>query len=252
MIKKAIYVFLAIIAVLLLPACAGKSGEPYTKAGSEFEQLRPIAKGDQYAVITTSEGVIKIRLFPEYAPKAVENFVALAESGYYNGVIFHRVIKDFMIQSGDPEGTGTGGESIWGEPFEREMTPRLHHIRGALGMAKTDDPISQGSQFYIVQNNELDSGSAEKLRNYLDNQDNTLGDNSSGTAVYTRDLFQPDFINAYLEAGGAPHLDYGYTVFGQVFEGMAAVDKIAAVKTDGNDKPEKDITIQSIEIKIYE
>lgn len=80
-----------------------------------LKQKEMPAVGEKIAVIKTDKGDIKVRLFPEEAPKAVENFVTHAENGYYDGLIFHRVIKDFMIQGGDPKGTGTGGESIWGQ-----------------------------------------------------------------------------------------------------------------------------------------
>ena len=83
------------------------------------------------ATIKTNLGEIVIQLFPEQAPKTVENFVGLAKKGYYDGVIFHRVINDFMIQGGDPTGTGMGGESIWGAPFEDEFSNELFNIRGA-------------------------------------------------------------------------------------------------------------------------
>ena len=98
-------------------------------------QLEKCEKGDKIATVKTNMGEIKIRLFPKYAPKAVENFVTHAQNGYYNGLIFHRVIENFMIQGGDPNGNGTGGKSIWGEPFEDEFTPELHNLRGALSMA---------------------------------------------------------------------------------------------------------------------
>src|SRR5699024_4522905 len=87
------------------------------------------------ATIKTNHGEIVIQLFPEQAPKTVENFVGLAKKGYYDGVIFHRVINDFMIQGGDPTGIGMGGESIWGAPFEDEFSNELFNIRGALSMA---------------------------------------------------------------------------------------------------------------------
>jgi peptidyl-prolyl cis-trans isomerase B (cyclophilin B) len=94
----------------------------------------------------TNMGTIKIKLFHEDAPMAVENFVRLSQKGYYNGVSFHRVIQNFMIQSGDPQGTGRGGESIWGEPFPDEISKRLYNIRGALSMANRG-PDTNGSHF---------------------------------------------------------------------------------------------------------
>ena len=88
------------------------------------------------ATIKTNHGDIKIQLFPEQAPMTVENFVRLAQKGYYDKTIFHRVISDFMIQGGDPEGNGTGGTSIWDHPFEDEFSQELFNLRGALSMAK--------------------------------------------------------------------------------------------------------------------
>ncbi|MGX7417692.1 peptidylprolyl isomerase [Carnobacterium gallinarum] len=172
--------------------------------------------------IVTTMGSIKIKLFPQYAPKAVENFITHSKNGYYNGTIFHRVIENFMIQGGDPDGTGMGGQSIWGKPFGVETSPELYNIRGALSMAKTNEPISIGSQFYIVQNTDDMSGQT----------------NSSTT---------PEKIVDAYKKGGYPSLDGGYTVFGQVIEGMDIVDKIAAVKVT-NDKPDEDIKIEKINI----
>jgi peptidylprolyl isomerase len=101
-------------------------------------------------VLETNRGVIKIKLFPNIAPKACENFMKLVEKGYYDGVIFHRVIKDFMIQTGDPTGTGAGGESIWGKYFEDEVTRDLRFDRPwQLAMANRG-PNTNGSQFFIT------------------------------------------------------------------------------------------------------
>lgn len=102
------------------------------------------------AIIETTEGTIEITFFPKIAPKAVENFAKHAQDGYYNGTIFHRVIKDFMIQGGDPKGNGTGGESIWGKPFEDEYDKSLSFDRkGLLAMANRG-PTTNGSQFFIT------------------------------------------------------------------------------------------------------
>ena len=107
--------------------------------------------GEKIATMVTSMGTVKIRLFEKQVPKTVENFIGLAEKGYYDGVIFHRVIPDFMIQGGDPTGTGMGGESFWGGKFEDEFVPELNNIYGALSMANAG-PGTNGSQFFIVQN----------------------------------------------------------------------------------------------------
>ena len=101
-------------------------------------------------ILETNQGIIEIRLMPDAAPRACENFMKLAESGYYDGVIFHRVIKDFMIQGGDPTGTGRGGDSIWGKPFEDEVSDALKFDRpGLLAMANAG-PNTNGSQFFIT------------------------------------------------------------------------------------------------------
>lgn len=108
---------------------------------------------DKIAVLETTQGVIEIKLFPEIAPKACENFTKLLEKGYYDGIIFHRVIKNFMIQGGDPTGTGSGGNSIWGEPFEDEVTPTVKFEKlGLLAMANAG-PNTNGSQFFITTAN---------------------------------------------------------------------------------------------------
>ncbi|KYH34322.1 putative peptidyl-prolyl cis-trans isomerase [Clostridium tepidiprofundi DSM 19306] len=201
----------------------------------ELLQFQPLKSGEEYAVIVTNMGNIKIRLFPKYAPKAVKNFKALALKGYYNNVIFHRVIKGFMIQSGDPTGTGRGGKSIWGKPFEDEFSTKLHNFRGAISMANAG-PNTNGSQFFIVQNNKLPDTIKAQLKNA------------------NRDYWSDAVIKKYEEVGGTPWLDYKHTVFGQVFEGMDVVDKIASVKVSGSKespKPIKDVVIKEIKIEKY-
>ncbi len=108
-------------------------------------------KNDKRATIKTSLGDIEVIFYTKEAPKAVENFITHAKNGYYDNLIFHRVIKDFMIQGGDPTGTGCGGESIWGEPFKDEFSNNVKHDYGALSMANSG-PNTNGSQFFIVQN----------------------------------------------------------------------------------------------------
>ncbi|MDE6357394.1 MAG: peptidylprolyl isomerase [Eubacteriales bacterium] len=193
-------------------------------------------------------GDIKVRFFKDLAPKAVENFLTHSKNGYYDGVIFHRVIDNFMIQGGDPEGNGTGGESIWGEPFEDETTPKLRNFRGALSMANAG-ANTNGSQFFIVQNSELDAGTKEQLEYFIENQDLDLG---NGNLV--KDVFPKEVCEKYLKEGGAAHLDGAHTVFGQVFEGMDVVDKIAKVETTGEEgsTPAEDVVINNIEVLSYE
>ncbi|MBQ7107000.1 MAG: peptidylprolyl isomerase [Clostridia bacterium] len=187
-------------------------------------------KGDTVAVMHTNMGDIKIKLFGSYAPKTVENFTTHAKNGYYNGLIFHRVINDFMIQGGDPTGTGMGGESIWGHSFEDEFAPELHNIRGALCMANAG-PNTNGSQFFIVQANTCPAQMLSQMKQ-----------------IGAEGGFTDDVINDYEILGGTPWLDYRHSVFGYVYEGMDVVDDIARVKVGPNDKPMYDVTIDSLEI----
>ena len=204
-----------------------------TNENANFPQLsKEVAEDEAEAILHTSLGNIRIKLFPKLAPLAVENFLTHAKEGYYNGLLFHRVINNFMIQTGDPKGDGTGGESIWkgkdkskdsGTGFENEYSPYLYNLRGALAMANSG-PNTNGSQFYINQNKD---------------------DISSKLPT---DRFPAKIIDAY-KNGGNPTLDGGnYTVFGQVIDGMDVVDKIASAETDDKDKPKTDIKIEKIEI----
>lgn len=187
--------------------------------------------GETLAVLKTNMGDIKIRFFPEYAPKAVENFKTHAQNGYYNGLIFHRVINDFMIQGGDPTGSGMGGESIWGESFEDEFTPQLHNLRGAVSMANAG-PNTNGSQFFIVQAKTVSDDMIDQLE------------------TAPEELFPNDCVRAYEKIGGTPWLDYKHTVFGQVVDGLEVVDSIAAVKVDFfQNKPLQDVVIETVEFE---
>ena len=111
------------------------------------------AMDENTVVLETNQGIIEIKLMPEVAPKACENFTKLVEKGYYNGLIFHRVIKGFMIQGGDPTGTGTGGQSVWGGPFKDEFNSKVgFDSPGILAMANSG-PNTNGSQFFITTAN---------------------------------------------------------------------------------------------------
>ncbi|MEK3549533.1 peptidylprolyl isomerase [Lactobacillus crispatus] len=192
----------------------------------KYPQLNLENQQGPTAVLKTNQGEIKIQLFPEQAPMTVENFIRLAQKGYYDGTIFHRVISDFMIQGGDPEGNGTGGESIWEHPFEDELSRELFNIRGALSMANSG-PNTNGSQFFIVQNKNMPKRYIKQME----------------PAGYPKEI-----IHAYKQ-GGTPWLDGRHTVFGQVITGMDVVDKIAKSKKDKMDKPLEDITIESIQVQ---
>jgi cyclophilin family peptidyl-prolyl cis-trans isomerase len=187
-------------------------------------------EGEKIAVFDIEGyGKIKIKLFPEQCPKGVENFEYLINEGYYDGVTFHRVIKDFMIQGGDPTGTGSGGESKWGKGFEQEINSSLRHFAGALSYATASDKLNK-SQFFIVTG--------------LTDIDDSYFNSLQGT--------YPDSVKElYSEKGGYPFLDGDYEVFGQVFEGLDICFEIAETETDSSDKPKKDVVISSAVIEEY-
>lgn len=204
------------------------------KTAAEKQMAMP-EEGDTVAVIKVKKyGDIKVKFFPEVAPKAVENFTTHAKNGYYDGVTFHRVIEEFMIQGGDPEGTGYGGESIWGTGFGTELALELVPYRGSLCMAMSSQPNSIGSQFFITQ-----ASYSEYVNSYF---------KSSG--------FPEGLLEQYKEYGGYMSLYLQYTVFGQVYEGMDVVDAIAKVTTHTTesgqeDKPVEDVIIETIEVTTY-
>lgn len=207
-----------LLAATMLAACGSQ------ETATDFPQLSDeVAENEALVDLNTSMGTIKIKLFPEQAPKTVENFLTHAKDGYYDGVIFHRVIQNFMIQGGDPEGTGRGGESIYGEPFEDEISGQLYNFRGALSMANAG-PGTNGSQFFIVQLPELPEN----------------GLPPADTPEEVRE--------EYAANGGTPWLDGKHTVFGQVIEGMDIVDAIAEVEVGAGDRPVQDVIIESIDI----
>lgn len=181
------------------------------------------------AVIKTNRGDMTFVLFPEVAPKAVENFVTHAKDGYYDGLIFHRIIKDFMIQGGDPTGTGCGGESVWGKSFEDEFSIDARNYYGALSMANSG-PNTNGSQFFIVQ--------AKSVPENLLTQMEQLKEQG----------YPQECIDNYKEVGGTPWLDFHHTVFGQIVDGRDVLENIAAVQTGPNDKPIYDVVIDTVEI----
>lgn len=192
---------------------------------SQYPQLNLADVKAVQATIKTNQGDIKLQLFPDQAPKTVKNFVELAKQGYYKGVIFHRVIPDFMIQGGDPTGTGAGGESIYGQAFEDEFSEELFNFKGALSMANAG-PNTNGSQFFIVTNENVPADMVGQMK----------------AAGY------PDEVIARYQEGGTPWLDFHHTVFGQVIEDMDVAQKISQVKRDFRDRPEEDVVIEDVEI----
>lgn len=201
-------IFLALLATFLLGACGESVSQPSASTNKPImktDQTIPPAVDEQIAIIETNKGTIKMKFFPQYAPETVKNFVELAKKGFFNNLTFHRVIPGFMIQGGDPKGTGLGGESYKGPntTIPGEVNPVLSHIKGAVSMAnKGGDPNTATSQFFIVQNKD-----------------------------------------------GATMLDGGYTIFGQVFEGLDIIDAIATVTRDANDKPKTPVIMKKVTIK---
>lgn len=204
------------------------------KANAEKQMAMPNV-GDTVATFHVKNfGDIKVKFFADVAPKAVENFVTHAKNGYYNGLTFHRVMEEFMIQGGDPEGNGTGGESIWGTGFGTELDESLVPYRGALCMAMSSLPNSIGSQFFIVQ------------ANYSEQMESSMK-----KAGYPSGL-----LEQYKDYGGYLSLYMNYTVFGQVYEGIEVVDKITQVEknissTGEESVPVEDVIIESIEVSTY-
>lgn len=191
-----------------------------------FPQLDLASVTGPKATIKTNHGDITIQLFPEQAPKTVENFVALAKDGYYDGIIFHRVIPDFMIQGGDPTGTGTGGESSFGGSFEDEFSPEVFNLNGALSMANAG-PNTNGSQFFIVSNENVPTQMVGQMQD----------------AGYPAEV-----VEAY-KNGGTPWLDFRHTVFGQVLDGMDVVKEIGSVDRDASDRPTEDVVMETVTIE---
>lgn len=252
---KKIFLLLSIVALFFVSVgCKSNNAQGATQQ-TELLQTQMPKENDEIAVITTNMGTMKVMFFPEEAPKAVENFKTHAKEGYYDGLIFHRVINNFMIQGGDPTGTGAGGESIWGEPFEDEFSPKLHNFRGALSMANAG-PNTNGSQFFIVQSKTVDESVVEMIEEAKKSKDKMEVKLNDGKSVELGNIFPDNVIQHYREAGGTIHLDHVFgathTVFGQVFEGMDVVDKIAEVETGENDKPIEDVVIEKIELQPYQ
>ena len=244
-------------------------GTVYADKEYGFQTEKP-AEGETVAIMHTSMGDIAIRFFPEAAPKAVENFLTHAKNGYYNGLTFHRVIDDFMIQGGDPKGTGTGGESIWGKSFEDEFDKKLMNLRGSLSMANSG-VNTNGSQFFINQAKPDGKTAAELKKTYdydtiIQSYCTQYGMTAAAleAALKQQGGISPDsrlvpdeVWEVYAQNGGNIHLDGawresgGHTVFGQVYAGMDVVDAIAGVETDSNGLPSEAVTIRTIEVTAY-
>lgn len=233
----------AVLAAVLLCACSQAAGRG--AVSSPERQFQTPAEGDLVAVFATSLGEIRAVLYPDAAPMAVQNFVGLARSGYYDGTVIWRVEDGFVVQGGDATGTGNSGSTIWSNtPYPLEADDSLRHYAGALCAAfaagdADGGRAGGGSQFYFVaaQPGSVDSAMQQELKDH----------------GYTADQ-----IAAYTAAGGLPYLDNTDTVFGQVYAGMEVVDAMAAAQTlegeDGADtaRPAQDIVIDSVTIITYQ
>ncbi len=194
---------------------------------SQFPQLNEVNEKNPLVTVHTNLGDFTLELFPEVAPKTVENFVTHAKNGYYNGIIFHRVIEDFMIQGGDPTGTGMGGESIYGRTFEDEFSREAFNLYGTLSMANAG-PNTNGSQFFIVTAKQVPAQMLKQLKD-------------GG--------WPEEIVEEYAKVGGTPWLDHRHTVFGRVVEGMDVVLKIEGVERNAQDRPLEDVVIESMDVK---
>jgi len=190
--KKTGFIFLIFWLVFAISCNANPNQDTQKSLESNKTTTQSSKKEDTkeapIVVLETNQGKIELKMFPKVAPLAVENFTTHVKEGYYNGLIFHRVIKHFMIQGGDPTGTGRGGESIWHKEFINEYAPNVVFDRPFLLAMANHGPNTNGSQFFI-------------------------------TTVPT------------------PHLNGGYTIFGEVVSGQDVVRKIENTKTDRRDRP---------------
>ena len=203
--RKFVSLLAAVMALRLIFTGCGEKTVKLSRVESDEMQFAAPAKGDTVATIKTSEGDIKVVLYPRY-------------------------VEDFIIQTGDPR--GDGGNSIWELPFSDEFSDKLHHYTGALSMANSGSDTNR-SQFFIVTSQ-------------------PKGITDEVVALMEEAGWREGIIETYKQSGGAPNLDYRYTVFGQVYEGLEVAFAINGVKTDEDDRPKEDIVIETIEIEVIE
>jgi cyclophilin family peptidyl-prolyl cis-trans isomerase len=229
--KTILLLFITFLIVISYYSFTGASFINFNKRAMDTDSVKKVC-------ITTLYGDIKIKLYNE-TPLHRDNFIKLAKESYFDGILFHRVIKGFMIQGGDPDSKNADSTQFLGNggpaytiPAEI-LTPKIFHKKGALAAARDNNPAkaSSGSQFYIVQGKVFTQPELDAIAKRI------------GTT------FSQEQCTVYKTIGGTPQLDGNYTVFGEVYEGLDIVDKIAAVKTGPNDRPVKDVkmTIKVIE-----
>ncbi len=223
--KRTSYLFALLVAAFLM-GCGGAGSEPTSAAEKAAKDA-----GETIVLIKTAYGDIKAKLYNS-TPQHRDNFIKLASEGFYDGTLFHRVIDGFMIQGGDPDSkSAQPGQALGmgGPGYTIPAEIGAKHFRGALSAARTGGPSnpekrSSGSQFYIVQNGVTPQNASIIAQKQ-----------ASGVAYSQGEL---DYYN---QVGGYPGLDGDYTVFGQVIEGMEAVDAIAKVAKDQRDRPTEDV-----------
>ncbi len=282
--------FVILLISMFAFACNNKNEENDTQTVNDenIEEITDIQLNEteifnaNFVVLETEFGTMKIKLYDE-TPKHKENFLKLANQGFFNDLLFHRVINSFMIQGGDPDSKnaaagimlGNGGP---GYQIDAEFNDSLFHKKGVLAAAREGDQInpdkkSSGSQFYIVQGKiyteeeltmmEEQASINEYITTHVEVQSqigalqqaqDKAGFDKLIASIKTKKDFvlnkMPDFKRkAYKEIGGTPFLDNNYTVFGELVEGMDVIDKIANAKTDQNDRPLQDVKMK---IKVIE
>ena len=219
--KKWIKVFFVLLTVVSLVGCSS------SKTTEKTKKTKTLKGNYQVEIKVKDYGTIYAEIDADTAPITVTNFVNLCKKHFYDGLTFHRIIKDFMIQGGDPTGTGMGGESSFGGSFQDEFSEELYNLRGALSMANAG-PDTNGSQFFIVQAPEIPYAKKE----------------------LERGGWPAPIAEAYAENGGTPHLDRRHTVFGHLVDEASykVLDEIANVEVGTQDKPLEEVVIETIEV----
>ncbi len=231
--KKISAVVIAAVLVMTFFGGCSKKG----LADVDIKNFNMPVEGEKPAVVTVRDyGTFKIKFFADEIPTGTENFRTLAENGYYDQLTVHRILRDGCFQGGDPKGNGQGGSSAWGGKFNDEFNEGVRCFKGAVAYANSGAD-SNGSQFFVVTAGPVDQA---------------IFDQYSSAGLY----FPTNVIEKYKEVGGVPQWDNNYTVFGQVFEGMDVIDKIASaeitpVNGESDGKPKQKIVFDSIKIEEY-
>ncbi|MBQ8171368.1 MAG: peptidylprolyl isomerase [Oscillospiraceae bacterium] len=263
----------AVLSLSCILGAAGCNNAPVSSVGN-VETLN-IVDGDKIAEISIEGyGTIKAKLFPDLAPKGVENFIKLAEQGYYDGLKIHRVLADTIIQGGSLYGDGTGGKALIDESgsFDLETSEKARHFYGALSYA--NDLGKNATQFFIVNSKEpqdISTLDTEQIKAAALANTDLKATATEGSSEYNTYAYKEKYYNSlatmvsgateevaakYKENGGLPLFDGGYTVFGQVYEGFDVMEAISKAElqtsaTGEKSKPVQDIVITSVKIVTF-